>query len=498
MMPHAKRHITTLISLLCITGIAIFVYRWFYLGIPLTATEKTNSFIVELNLHFKARNPQVPVKVEVYLPSKPVGYAIIDENFLSRGYGATINHEKNNRLALWTKRRTTGVQSLYYRALLYKTSNQPQLNDLELLNIGALEAGHEAAIAALLQQAREQSADIKTFAAAVLKQLNNRNDNNAAGLLNHDYATANIAKWAQIILAKAKIKSIAAKGFFLHKQRETNFSTLLTVQKDKEWTYFDPDTAEMGLPKRFFIWQYGDKPIYSINNAKNIRFSVSVSDNPISALSLIQQRTLSLLVLPLKTQHVYQILLTIPLGALVILLLRNFIGITTFGTFMPVLIAVAFRETHLLIGVFLFSIIILLGLLARFYLEQLRLLHIPRLTAVLTFVISIMLGITFISHYAGFESGLSVALFPMVILSMTIERMCIVWEERGASDAFRQGGGSLLAASLAYSVMSNEVVEYLFFVFPELLLVILALILWLGQYRGYRLTELYRFKALAN
>jgi hypothetical protein len=31
----------------------------------------------------------------------------------------------------------------------------------------------------------------------------------------------------------------------------------------------------------------------------------------------------------------------LPLGALVILLLRSFVGLKTFGTFMPVLIAIA-------------------------------------------------------------------------------------------------------------------------------------------------------------
>jgi hypothetical protein len=40
--------------------------------------------------------------------------------------------------------------------------------------------------------------------------------------------------------------------------------------------------------------------------------------------------------------------------------------------------------------------------------------------------------------------------------------------------------------------------QYLVFAFPELLLVLLAFILWFGQYRGYRLFELLRFKVLAG
>lgn len=46
--------------------------------------------------------------------------------------------------------------------------------------------------------------------------------------------------------------------------------------------------------------------------------------------------------------------------------------------------------------------------------------------------------------------------------------------------------------------MSYEPLQYLIFAFPELLLILLALILWFGQYRGYRLFELKRFKSLAR
>ncbi len=40
--------------------------------------------------------------------------------------------------------------------------------------------------------------------------------------------------------------------------------------------------------------------------------------------------------------------------------------------------------------------------------------------------------------------------------------------------------------------------EHLIFTFPELLLVILALVMLMGRYTGYRLTELRRFKELAK
>ena len=130
--------------------------------------------------------------------------------------------------------------------------------------------------------------------------------------------------------------------------------------------------------------------------------------------------------------------------------------------------------------------------------ERLRLLLVPRLSAVLIVVVLLMLFISMTSHRLGMETGLSVALFPMVIIAMTIERMSVVWEERGASDAIRAGLGSLVIAVVAYVLMGMAWLEHLVFTFPELLLVILAVVVLAGRYTGYRLTELQRFRALGG
>ena len=206
----------------------------------------------------------------------------------------------------------------------------------------------------------------------------------------------------------------------------------------------------------------------------------------------------SLFSLPVQTQAVYRILLLVPVGAFLLVIFRNIVGIKTFGTFMPVLIALAFRETKLLWGVILFSTVIGLGLSIRLYLERLKLLVVPRLSSVLFVVVLLMALLSILTNKLGLERGLSIALFPMVILTMTIERMSIVWEERGAAEAFQQGIGSIVAAALAHFIMTIKYVEHLTFVFPELLLVLLAGTLLLGRYYGYRMLELRRFKRLVK
>ena len=99
---------------------------------------------------------------------------------------------------------------------------------------------------------------------------------------------------------------------------------------------------------------------------------------------------------------------------------------------------------------------------------------------------------------AGLNVGLSITLFPIVILTMTIERMSIIWDELGAKDAIRAGAGSLLCAMIAYLAISSPQVIHLSFAFPELLLVVLGVTIMIGRYNGYKLVEFYRFRMLAG
>ncbi len=505
-MKSNKRHVYCLIMSLFILGLSVFFYRHLALDVPLTDTETVNSWMVEANLRFVAER-NTPVKASFTIPYLPPYFAILDEYFVSHNYGVTTNLSGYNRQTVWSRRRSSGDQSLYYRAIFREiANNESSLTKPPVVKAQPLIDTQRSAIEAITNQVRQSSADIQTFAQGTVKELNKR-DGNAKLLVGNDFSDDNVIEAAIKVLNQAKIYAMPVKGIFLGKHNKADLESFMVVHNGKEWTYINPHTGGAGFPKNFLIWQYGFEPVHEVIGGKKPLFNLTVSPTPINALTIAKARGIqtdsqllrfSLLQLPVNVQEIYKILLTVPIGAFIILLLRNFIGIKTFGTFMPVLIALAFRETHVIWGIALFIIIVSFGLLARFYLDQLRLLLVPRLAAILTVVILLMVFISIISQNLGLDSGLSVALFPMVILTMTIERMCITWDERGAFEAIKSGIGSLIAAVIAFGAMSYAPMQYLVFAFPELLFVLLALILWFGQYRGYRFFELFRFKVLAK
>lgn len=199
-----------------------------------------------------------------------------------------------------------------------------------------------------------------------------------------------------------------------------------------------------------------------------------------------------------ELQDTIKSLLTIPLGIVALVFIRQFIGMPTIGTFMPVLIGVSFRETGLAYGVPMFFIIVAIGIAFRFYFERLKLLLVPRLAAILIVVVISMLAIAYIGNLMGLDIGSSVSLFPIVIMAMTIERFVIAWEESGPKETLTHGAGSLFVAVLSFMIMSSPLISGFMFMFPETLLLLLALAVMMGRYIGFRLTEYYRFREVGR
>jgi len=500
-------HLTLLVMALLITSLSVVYYKASVLGFPLQPAQTVDNWVVEARVAFQPTGGALTARLSI--PHDPPGYGILDENFISRGYGLTTTQEGENREAHWTTRSPSGPQVLYYRATIYELqSNTPE--DVPYpgpVSVPDYGEPYRSAAMALLDNVRDRSADITSFASVLVSELNAPTPSeNAALFIERGASDVDKVRTMISLLAGARIPARMVHGITLTDwAREASPVTWLEVHNTREWVPMNPHNGTSGYPNNFLVWWHGDTQPLNLDRANRPEISFAVTRNIHDAIDVAEQRAqlmdsklveFSLFGLPVQTQNMYRVLLMVPIGALIIVLLRNIVGIQTFGTFMPVLIALSFRETQLLGGVVLFTLIVSLGLAIRFYLEHLKLLLVPRLAAVVIVVVMLMAGISILSHNLGIEQGLSLALFPMVILAMTIERMSLVWEEHSPVDAIKQGLGSLAVAAVSYLFMINRSLEHLIFVFPELLLIVLALTLLLGRYTGYRLTELVRFRAL--
>jgi len=372
-----------------------------------------------------------------------------------------------------------------------------------------LSEAESAAALSMIETARRRSANDVTLVTVLIKSLTvNPPGETARLLIGENRSAGHIARIATAALTLGGINARVVHGVDVAKPgRISDIVSWIEVLIGDTWQGFSVLSGEPRLPPGYVAWWRGSEPLISVEGGQRPTRRISIQRLRQRELDQVLSRgrradtpliVYSLYSLPTSSQELYKVLMMVPIGAFILVILRNLIGIKGLGSFMPVLIALASRETTLVWGLILFTSITAVGLIARLYLEHLKLLIAPRLAAILMIVLLLMALISVVAHKLGFDRGLSVALFPIVILTMTIERVSTIWDERGPVAAIREAIQSLVIATLCYLVMSLPMLQHVFFTFPELVLVLLAATLLIGRYSGYRLLELSRFRVLAG
>ncbi|HLW66898.1 MAG TPA: 7TM domain-containing protein [Gemmataceae bacterium] len=200
--------------------------------------------------------------------------------------------------------------------------------------------------------------------------------------------------------------------------------------------------------------------------------------------------------LPEVDRQLVEFLLLLPIAALIICFFRNMIGLNTFGTFTPALIGLAFRDIERWPGIFVFVAIIFAGWLMRRLLHRLHLLQVSRTSLLLSFVVISLVGFVFLANRFHFPSSHLISLFPLIILTGMIERFWTLEEEDNARASFFTLMNTLALSGCIALVIGMPLVGRLLLRFPEGTGLVIAGQLLLGRYRGYRFTELYRFREI--
>ncbi len=451
-----KRHVYILAAVLTVLGLALYAYKVGFLGYPVVPNAKVDVWEVETRLKFTASGGEV--KLALFTPTPSGRNAILERRYVAPGYGLTTENAGPNQRAVISTRKADGAQAVYYRVVVQRTPGaapaQPNLSTA--IEPHGLEEAKLAAAQAIVRDAEARSADRMTFVPLIIERFTKQPlGNEAATLLGANPKPRDVAAAIVKTLAVANVPAHVVAGIVLNvEHRRAPFTFWIEAHVGDKWLAFDLKTATAGIGTDHLVWWRGNKQLTALTGGTDLSVNIATSRVEETALanllSMARSRRdelvgFSLFSLPIQTQHVYRLLMVVPIGIFLLVLLRNVIGVTTLGTFMPVLIALSFRETQLLWGIVLFVTVVASGLLIRAYFETLKLLLVPRLASVLICVVLIMALLSIISHKLGFDQGLSVALFPMVIMTMTIERLSIVWDERGAGlrheAGVRQSGG---------------------------------------------------------
>tara|TARA_B100001063_G_scaffold246987_1_gene289107 strand:- start:5916 stop:7448 length:1533 start_codon:yes stop_codon:yes gene_type:complete len=501
----SARQIQFLVVLLISLGIGAVAYKHLVLGFPLISNEQEVVWNLETKITFDATSSNA--RLMFNLPETTLNRKELFSEVFSPGYQFELINQSGTDYGMWSTSNAVGKQTLYIRSQTYFLGNPSEVAhvDQPLASLVWEGAAIQAA-KALLLTVNEATADSKTRIRAIALALNRVTDENAYVLLN-EYSEGRGRQWvlSQLLMLEGYETRLVQGVLLEDMRRKQSIHHLVEIKIDDKWLLFDAREIDFVDWDRVIIMQRGDEPLLDVFGGQNSQVSFSTLKDQRSsfttALASAQRDSnplvdFSIYSLPIAEQNTFKLLLLIPLGALVVVILRNLVGIQTSGTFMPVLIALSFLQTSLILGIVLFVLVVGVGLIMRSYLSRLNLLLVPRIASVLVFVIIIYAAIGILSFKMGWDWGLKVTFFPMIILSWTIERMSILWDEEGGHEVFIQSVGSLLTASLAYLLMSNSTIADTIFLFPEILLIVLAVIIAIGSYSGYRLSDLRRFEPM--
>ncbi len=490
-----------LVSLLFLAGTALTLHRHIAFDIPWFPGEQRQTWSIEAKVDFEADGD--PVTARLAIPNTQPGFTQLNQQTASPGYGLSFVERESGTYAEWSIREANGDQSLYYKVdmLVDPFAIPDEQTVIPSAKPNVEKEPYATAAQMILERAIERSSSNYTLARELIHEFNNQQQT-AELLAQVKPKTA----WISQLLQEAGVPARRIHALELEDgRRRQSLIEYIQVFDGEEYDIFNPETGEQGQAENMLLWQYHSGPVLEVIGATNAQVSYSmISQEQPFNIALNQKfadnewLNFSLYTLPLEEQAIFKGILLIPVGVLIVVLMRILVGIKTSGTFMPVLIAMAFIQTSLLTGLIGFLLIVGVGLMIRSYLSYLNLLLVARISAVIIMVIGMIAIFSIIAYKFGLTEGMKITFFPMIILAWTIERMSILWEEEGAKQVMIQGGGSLLVAILAYMAMNLDWVRHLTFNFMGIQLILMALMLVAGSYTGYRLLELKRFKPLTK
>ena len=191
------------------------------------------------------------------------------------------------------------------------------------------------------------------------------------------------------------------------------------------------------------------------------------------------------------------LILMLPVVATFTTFCRQIIGIRGFGIYITLIIAFTFLETELKYGLVIFFVVILAGTLTRLMMKKIRIAYLPRMALVLTSVVLAIFLMFLAGSYLEIVGLLSLSIFPILIMTLVVERFVSAQIEKGDKTAVIMTLETLILAVISYYIINWLWLQQILLHWPILSLFLLFLInLVLGRWTGLRITEYLRFREL--
>lgn len=196
------------------------------------------------------------------------------------------------------------------------------------------------------------------------------------------------------------------------------------------------------------------------------------------------------------SQNVLYWLLAVPFLAFIVSFFRQFIGVSTLGVYAPVMIALSWMVMGLRFGALAFLVILIVNYVVRWLFTKIDLLYVPKVSMTLSvlslsFFLVLAIGIAIDSSL-----NLSLTIFPMLMMSTLSEKFLSAQSDAGLKKALLATIETVIVAAVGYGLVQWGAVKDLIITSPEVVILPLIGIIWLGKFTGLRLSEYFKFRSL--
>ena len=518
MRPSHATKIAAFTLVLVLGGLGLMAYKVRALGYAIQDVLPVTQYEVTYALDLDGHGSEV--RVRSFLPSSDAHQAVSEERDSALGLRLTQAIEGPNRVASWSGDRVPDKAQVRhaFKVLPHRVEYVVPA-DLPVPD------GYPTAVAAHLRPEKEIQVDAPEIAATlariggdhgtVLERLRRIFDL-SAGLTPRPFKGTTDALTAlrlgeascngksRLFVALARRAGIPARlvgGLIMTPGVKKTSHQWVEAWVAGHWVPFCPTNRHFAaLPEHYLTLYYGDEPLF--RHTADINFDYRFETHTALVPSPAAKASFTLLDIwglfdRLKLPFtLLKTILMLPVGALVVVVFRNVIGMPTFGTFLPALLAASAGETGAGFGVLAVLLVVAVVAGVRWVLQELELLHSPTLAILLAAVVFTLITTTVLADRAGVVPLTHVTLFPIAVLAICAERFYLALTEHGPRAAGKDLAGTLVVMLACYVVMNSLALQVLVIGFPEVLFLVVAADVYLGRWVGMRLSEYLRFRGL--
>ena len=190
--------------------------------------------------------------------------------------------------------------------------------------------------------------------------------------------------------------------------------------------------------------------------------------------------------------------LMIPVLATLVTISRNLIGFPSLDTLVVISFSIALLASNIVIGTLLLAVILVSSIAARMLFKGIRIMQQPKITLSMFLVSTMVLAALFGFAAWGIIPVASISVVPVLLLIIMSERIVRLQFDSHPGHAWNTVIVTLILGVGGYYLLLWEDLRLFVINYPEIVLLIIPINVYIGRFFGLRLMERVRFRALLN